>query len=257
MKYINNFDTDYKISWCTGCGNFGILAGLKKTFIDLKLKPYEILITYGVGCHAHMVNYLSCFGVGTLHGRPLPVAQGAKIANKKLTVLSVGGDGDQVGEGTNHLIHACKRNIDVTCLIHNNRVYGLTTGQASPTSPKSYKSKTTPDGVVEDPINPLSLALVAGASFVARAFTGDVDGLSKILKQAINHKGLAVVEILQPCVTFNYINTYSWYKDRVYNLSKSYNFKNKELALKTITATQSKIPLGVFYKQLRPIFSEI
>ena len=252
---INKFNTDSKITWCPGCGNFNILNAYKNAFSKLKLKPYQILMTYGIGCHGHMVNYLSTFGIETLHGRPLPVAQGVKIANNNLNVISVGGDGDQIGEGGNHLIHAARRNVDITCIIHDNAVYALTTGQASPTSEKSYVSKTTPKGVLLNPMNPLTIAIASDASFVARGFANDIKELTDIITKAIKHKGFSFVEILQPCVTFNYINTYSWYKDRVYYLNRSYPCEDKTLAIKKSLEFSNKIPLGVLYKKTRPVFN--
>lgn len=254
MININKFNTNQKITWCPGCGNFGIWTALKQALVKLKLKPSNILITYGIGCHGHMVNYMSTFGFEGLHGRALPVAQGAKIANKDLTVISVAGDGDQLAEGGNHLIHASKRNVNITSIIHDNQVYGLTVGQTSPTSQKSYKSRSTPEGSIEDPISPLALAISSGASFVARGFSGDINHLTNLFVSAIKHRGFSLVDVFQPCVTFNYINTYSWFHKYIYKLSNSHNTADKISALRKALVPSKKIPIGIFYKKQRPIF---
>lgn len=251
---VDKFDTNKKKVWCPGCGNFGINTAIKQAFVKLGLEPSDILITYGIGCHGHMTNYLTAYEFEGLHGRALPLAQGVKLANKNLSVIAMAGDGDQLSEGGNHLIHAARRNIDITCIIHDNQVYGLTVGQASPTSQKSYKSRSTPEGAVEEPINPLALAIASGASFAARGFAGDVAHLTGLFAAAIKHKGFAVVDVLQPCVSFNYINTYSWFQKRVYKLGKNHNVTDKMAALKKALQPLKKIPLGVFYKKQKPIF---
>ena len=198
MANIDKFKTNSEITWCPGCGNFGIFLALKQAFLKLGLNPSDILVVYGIGCHGHMVNYLKTFGFEGLHGRALPVAQGAKLANKNLTVIAIAGDGDQLGEGGNHFLHAGRRNIDITCIIRNNQIYSLTVGQASPTSEKGFKSKSTPLGVIDEPLNPVALAISAGAGFVSRGFSGDVNYLTDLFVQAIEHKGFSVVDVLQP-----------------------------------------------------------
>lgn len=257
MAKIDNFQTPYKITWCPGCGNFAILQALKNAFLELGLEPDNILAVYGIGCHGHMVNYLKTYGFESIHGRALPIATGAKIANKNLNVIAIVGDGDQLGEGGNHLIHAARRNIDITCIIHNNQLYALTVDQASPTSQTGFKTRSTPEGVIDEPLNPLSLAIASGASFVARSFAGRISHLTKIIVEGIKHRGFSLIDVLQPCVTFNYLNTYSWFYQRVYDISEQgHNPQDKILAFKKALEWGDKIPIGIFYKEDRPIFEE-
>ena len=256
MATPDEFNCHNKITWCLGCGNFGILQALKNAFLKLGLKPSDILIVYGIGCHGHMVNYLRTYGFEGLHGRALPLAIGAKIANKDLVVVAIAGDGDQLGEGGNHLIHAARRNHDITCIIHDNQIYALTVGQASPTSDKGMKTKTTPEGVFEGPVNPLSLAIAASASFVAQGFAGNVNHLTEILIEGIKHRGFSLINVLQPCVTLNYLNTYSWFYQRVYQIDeKNHQLEDRIEAMKKAWE-EGKIPLGIIYKKERPIFEE-
>ena len=256
MKEPGQFRTSNEIIWCKGCGNFGILESLQKAFQKLELKPNEIFAVYGIGCHSHMANYLRVNSFEGLHGRAIPIATGAKIANKSLKVLAIAGDGDQLGEGGNHLIHASRRNPDIKCILHNNQLYSLTVGQASPTSDFKTKTKSTPEGVFDLPLNPLALAIASGAGFVARGFAGNVPQLTKIFIQALKHKGFALIDVLQPCVTLNYFNTASWYKERIYELEKDYNPQDKVLAFKRALEWGEKIPTGIFYKEKRPTLEE-
>ncbi|PIP18381.1 MAG: 2-oxoacid ferredoxin oxidoreductase [Parcubacteria group bacterium CG23_combo_of_CG06-09_8_20_14_all_35_6] len=248
----NEFRTQAKIIWCQGCGNFGILTALENAFKKLGLSSNQIAAVYGIGCHGHMANYLKVYNFEGIHGRALPIASGIKIANKKLKVISIVGDGDQLGEGANHLVHASKRNSDITCLIHNNQIYSLTVGQASPTSEKGIKTKTTPQGVVDQQLNPLALAIASGATFVARSFAGDIPYLTEVLVQAINHKGFSLVDILQPCISLNHINTFTWYRERIYKLEETkYSPNDKNLAFAKSLEWGEKIPIGVFYREQR------
>lgn len=256
MKEPSQFRTLNEIIWCKGCGNFGILAALENAFTKLGLKPNEIFAVYGIGCHGHMANYLKVYNFEGIHGRALPLATGVKIANKNLKVLAIAGDGDQLGEGGNHLIHASRRNPDIKCILHNNQLYSLTVGQASPTSDLQIKTKSTPEGVFDLPLNPLALAIASGAGFVARGFAGDIPQLTEIFIQALKHKGFALVDVLQPCATLNYFNTASWYKERIYELEKDYNPQDKVLAFRRSLEWGDKIPTGVFYKQERPTLED-
>ncbi len=254
---MSNYRTEAKIIWCQGCGNFGILTALENAFKKLNLNPNQVTAVYGIGCHSHMANYLKVYNFEGIHGRTLPIATGVKIANKNLNVLAIAGDGDQLGEGANHLVHASRKNPDITCLIHNNQIYSLTVGQASPTSEKGIKTKTTPQGVVDQQLNPLALAIASGASFVARSFSGDILHLTKILIEAINHKGFSLVDILQPCVTLNYLNTFAWYRERIYRLEETgYLPNDKNLAFAKAQEWGEKIPTGVFYKEKRPTLED-
>ncbi len=244
-------------TWCPGCGNFGILNALKRALIELGIKPHQVLMTSGIGQAGKLPHYTKCNVFNSLHGRPIPPAIGAKIANPELTVIAVSGDGDAYGEGGNHFIHAMRRNHDITYLVHNNQVYGLTKGQASPTSDAGFVTKTTPYGAAT-PINPIALAIVAGASFVGRGFAGDVGHLSSLIKLGIAHRGFALIDILQPCVSFNYRNTFSWYRERVYRLAEEtgYDPDNKMAALDKSLEWGERIPIGVIYRQEIPTFEE-
>ena len=242
-------------AWCPGCGNFGILAAVKKTLVELNLDPHNILLVSGIGQAGKLPHYTKGNVFNSLHGRPLPPAIGAKLANRELTVIAISGDGDGYGEGGNHFIHAARRNHDITYLVHNNQIYGLTKGQTSPTSDIGFVTKTTPQGA-PPPINPITLAIAAGASFVARAFAGDIDYLSRIIKQGINHRGFALIDILQPCVSFNHKNTYQWYKERVYKLELEGNYdpSDKNAAFKKAQEWGENIPIGVFLQEDRPTY---
>ena len=207
-------------AWCPGCGNFNILKCLKESFVELDLCPERIMMVSGIGQGAKMPHYTKCNTFNGLHGRTLPVATGIKLVNGDLTVIAVAGDGDCYGEGGNHLIHTIRKNPDITMIVCNNQIYGLTKGQASPTSAKGTISKIQPSGSTAEPMNPLSLAIALDCSFVARGFAGNMEQLKKLIKEAIKHKGFSLLDILQPCISFNKINTYSWYKERVYDIEK-------------------------------------
>jgi 2-oxoglutarate ferredoxin oxidoreductase subunit beta len=244
-----------KPAWCPGCGNFGILRAVNKAIEGLKLEPWQVLMVSGIGQASKLPHYTKANVFNSLHGRAVPPAIGAKLANRELVVIAMGGDGDNYGEGGNHFIHAARRNHDITLLVHDNQVYGLTKGQASPTSDEGYISKTTPYGA-SPPLNPVLTAIAAGASFVARGFAGDIDHLAGLITAAIRHKGFALVDILQPCVTFNHTNTFQWYKQRVYPLGDSYNPDNKLAALEKAQEWGDKIPTGIFFREERPTYEE-
>jgi 2-oxoglutarate/2-oxoacid ferredoxin oxidoreductase subunit beta len=244
-------------AWCPGCGNFGILTAVKKALVDLNLKPHQVLIVSGIGQAGKFPHYLKCNTLNGLHGRTLPAAAGAKLANPELTVIAEGGDGDGYGEGGNHFIHAMVRNVNITYLVHDNQVYGLTKGQASPTSDRGFVTKTTPSGAWQ-PLNPLALAIAAGASFVARSYAADTEHLSGMIAQAIRHKGFAFIDIFQPCVTFNHVNTYQFYQNHLYKLEndKSYDPSDRVAAFKKSLEGGDKLPIGLFYQCNRPVFEE-
>ncbi len=253
----SDFNTSRRPTWCTGCGNFAIWNAMKKTFVKLSLYPHQILIVYGIGCSGNGVNFLKSYSFHSLHGRTLPVATGAKIASHKMAVIAVSGDGDGMGIGGNHFIHTCRRNINITNIMHDNRVYGLTTGQTSPTSNSGFRSRSTPSGVLEMPVNPVSLALAAGATFVARGFSGDIAQLGEIMRKAIKHRGFSFVDVLQPCVTFNRVNTYDYYREKIYKIEdiKNYDRTDLEHAFKR-TIEEERLPTGIFYKVQRPIYED-
>jgi 2-oxoglutarate/2-oxoacid ferredoxin oxidoreductase subunit beta len=243
-------------AWCPGCGNFGILRAVNKALTDLSIAPWEVLMVSGIGQAGKLPHYTRANIFNSLHGRPLPPAEGAKIANRKLKVIAFSGDGDAYGEGGNHFIHAIRRNHEITYLVHDNQVYGLTKGQSSPTSDAGFISKTSPTGAAQ-PIAPLALAIAAGVSFAARGFAGDPDDLAELIKLGIGHKGFALIEILQPCVTFNKTNTFAWYKQRIYKLGSDYDPQNRAAALEKAFEWGPKIPTGVIYRAPRATMEDI
>jgi 2-oxoglutarate ferredoxin oxidoreductase subunit beta len=244
-------------AWCPGCGNFGILKALNKALVELEIEPHRVLLVSGIGQAGKLPHYTRGNVFNSLHGRPVPPAIGAKIANPELVVIAISGDGDGYGEGGNHFIHAVRRNHNITYLVHNNQVYGLTKGQASPTSDAGFVTKTTPYGAA-NPVNPVALAIVSGASFVARGFAGDAEHLANLIKQGITHRGFSLIDILQHCVSFNHINTFQWYRERVYKLDdeKSYDPSDKNAALEKALEWVEKIPIGVIYEEDLPVYED-
>ena len=250
--------TDYAGSqpaWCPGCGNFAILNALKKALVELDLEPHRVLMVSGIGQAGKLPHYTRGNVLNVLHGRTLPAAAGAKIANPELTVIAVGGDGDGYGEGGNHFLHSARRNHDITYLVHNNQVYALTKGQASPTSDQGFVTKTTPHGA-STPLNSMAVAIAAGGTFVARGFSGDIDHLVGLIKSGIQHRGFALIDILQPCVSFNHKNTHAWYKERVYKLEAAYRPSDRSAAMEKALEWGERIPIGVIYQQERPTFED-
>ncbi|MBN2591564.1 MAG: hypothetical protein JXA96_16985 [Sedimentisphaerales bacterium] len=237
---------DIDIAWCPGCGNFGILNALKQAMEELKIEPTNLVLVSGIGQAAKIPHYLKTNFFNGLHGRALPPATGIKASNPSLTVIAESGDGDMYGEGGNHFIHTIRRNPNITNIVHDNMVYGLTKGQASPTSRRGFVTPVQVAGVILEPFNPLAVAIALNAGFVARTFIGDKEQTIEIIKQAINYKGYALVDILQPCVTFNKLNTYQWFKDNTYYLEDSYDCHDRNAAFKRATESD-KLPLGIFY----------
>jgi len=253
---MNKFDTKQKITWCPGCLNFSILASVKKALSELGLRREEVVMTTGIGCHGKIFDYVDIGGVYALHGRPIAVAEGIKLGNPKLKVLVFAGDGDTYDEGISHFIHACRYNADITLIVHDNQTFALTTGQATATSQKSYKTKVEPKGEFLKPLNPILLALSAGASFVARANARNIEETTKILIEAIKHKGFSFVETIQPCLQFNldmnqldklmYKVDNKGNKEKAFELAKKWDYNSKT----------GKIPIGIFYQEKRKTFEE-
>ncbi|HSW35709.1 MAG TPA: 2-oxoacid:ferredoxin oxidoreductase subunit beta [Candidatus Limnocylindrales bacterium] len=242
-----------KTAWCPGCGNFAIREALAGALAEIELAPHDVLICSGIGQAAKIPHYIRANGFNGLHGRAVPPALGARIANTKLKVIVASGDGDSYGEGGNHFIHNIRRNPDIAHFVHNNQVYGLTKGQASPTSEPGMKTGVQVGGVAAPALNPLALALVLGAGFVARCFSGEKEHLKKTMIAAINFPGYALVDILQPCIVFNKLNTYAWYKKRVY-FPPIDNAQDWSAAMELSRQWGDQIPLGIFYSQPRPTY---
>jgi len=251
---------DYKgqvPAWCPGCGNFQILSAVKQALVELDIEPWEVLVVSGIGQSGKLPHYMKCHTFNGLHGRTLPVATAAKLANHSMHVIAVAGDGDCYGEGGNHFLHAIRRNPNITLLVHDNQIYGLTKGQASPTTAKGTRTKVQPSGVPAEPLNPLALAISQNCSFVARGFSGDPEYLKELMKAAITHKGFSLLDILQPCVTFNKVNTFKWYRERVYKLEAEYDPYDRMKAFERALEWGEKIPNGIFYKKDKDTLEEM
>lgn len=244
----DTYGYDKNIAWCPGCGDFAIRKALIKALEMQEINPKNLVLISGIGQAAKMPQYIQSHYFNGLHGRGLPLAAGIKSVNPNLTVIAIGGDGDMYGEGGNHFIHNVRRNIDVTHVVHNNMIYGLTKGQASPTSLMGMNTSLQVKGVINQPLNPLSLALCLGATFVGRCFSSDIEKTATILKKAMEHKGYALVDIFQPCVSFNKFNTHQWYRDNSYYLDDSHDASSLDKALKVAMET-SPYPLGILYQK--------
>jgi 2-oxoglutarate ferredoxin oxidoreductase subunit beta len=253
---INDFKSSEPMAWCPRCGNFGILTSLKRALVKLGRQPKDILLVSGIGQAAKMPHYVKANCFNGLHGRALPAAFGAKTANNDLTVIVTTGDGDCYGEGGNHLIHNIRRNPDITVIVSDNQVYGLTKGQASPTTDECTVTKIQTAGVILEHLSPLALALSVGAGFVARGFAWDTDHLADLIFSGINYKGFALIDVLQPCVTFNKKNTYDWYSHRVYKLDSSYKPADIGIAFQKSLEWGDRIPIGILYNVSKPTYDQ-
>lgn len=268
MTAFKDLEITYdKPNWCLGCGDFGIWVSLKNAIVQLNLNPWEVVLVSGIGCSSKLPYWVKTYGFNGLHGRPMPVAEGLKLANHGLRVIVIGGDGDQYGEGGNHLIHAARRNVNLTLIVHNNQIYGLTTGQYSPTTDIGQKNKASPTPIMDAPVNPLSLALSAGATFVARGFAGDNKQETELIVKGIQHKGFAIIDTMQPCVTFNHKNTFAWFYERIYKVEevdhdpkdKAKAFaKAEEWPLRRLLkkGEKERIPIGLIYQEDRPTWED-
>lgn len=237
--------------WCPGCGDFGVLAAVQKALVELQIPNHQIVTISGIGCSSNFPGFIETYGMHTLHGRSLPVATGVKMANHELTVLVTGGDGDGFGIGGNHFTHTIRKNVDLTYIVMDNQIYGLTTGQTSPTSRIGMKTKSAPYGNIESPINPISMALAAGATFVARGFSGEQKHLTELIRQAIQHKGFSFLDVFSPCVTYNKDNTFQWFRPRVKKLEDQagHDASNWLAAMEKSTMWGDEIPIGKFFER--------
>jgi 2-oxoglutarate ferredoxin oxidoreductase subunit beta len=257
MVTLDDLRTPKTNTWCPGCGNFGILMAFKKALIESGIEREDAMLVSGIGCHGKMVNYVNINGFHGIHGRVLPLATGIKLANSRLNVVGFAGDADQYNEGWGHFAHAIRQNIDMTLIVHDNMVLGLTTGQATSTSQQGFKSKSTPFGVIPPMLNPIAHALVSNGTFVARGFSVDMLHLKGLMVEAIRHRGFAFIDVFQPCVTFNYLNTYDWFLQRVYKLEEeNHDVTNRKKALEKALEWGDQIPIGIFYKKERPIYRD-
>lgn len=255
---LKALEADVHPDWCPGCGDFGVLKSLKEAIVELGIPPHKVLVVSGIGCSSNLPGFIRAYGVHSLHGRAVPVATGAALANHDLHVVAVGGDGDGFGIGIGHFIHAMRRNLNLTYIVMDNEIYGLTTGQASPTTTEGHKTKSTPRGNVEKPIQPLALAIASGATYVARGFSGEQKQLTKLVTGAITHRGFSLVDVFSPCVTFNMVNSYPWFKERVYKLEddKGYDPSDLMAAMEKSLEWGSRIPIGLLYKHEKPTYED-
>jgi len=246
-----NFKGRVEPDWCPGCGDYGVLPAVQKALVELQIPQHEVATISGIGCSSNFPGFIETYGMHTLHGRSIPVATGVKMANHALTVLVTGGDGDGFGIGCGHFVHAMRRNVDLTYMVMDNQIYGLTTGQTSPTSRLAMKTKTTPFGNVERPVNPLALALAAGATYVARGFSAEQKHLTELIKNAIQHKGFSFLDIFSPCVTYNHDNTVQWFRPRVKKLedNPAYDPSDWNAAMEKSQLWGDEIPIGKFYER--------
>ncbi len=248
---LKDYESAFKPTWCPGCGNFSQYRGIRQALIKLNIPPENVVVTSGIGCSSHMPNFLRVYGFQTLHGRGIPCATGVRLANPKLTVIVYGGDGDIYGIGGNHFLHACRRNVDIKVFVSNNFIYGLTTGQASCTTPVGTITKSTPRGAIENALNPVAVAISAGATFVARGFSGDLKHLEEIMVKAMEHRGFAFIDILSPCPTFNRDQTFEYFRERIYKLDETeHDITDFHGALDYANDrfNRGKIPIGIFYQ---------
>ena len=250
MVTRQDFDTDVRPTWCRGCGNYGILNAIKMALAERSIAPHEAFIVTGIGCGSKLPHYMKVTGYHTLHGRSVAVATGARLANHGLRVLTVHGDGDGYGEGLSHFLNAARRNINITDIVQDNRIYGLTKGQYSPTSETGKRTPTSPAGSIDRPVNPLALAITAGATFVSRGYSGELKHLAWLIGQALEHPGYALVDVLQPCVTWNRSYAYDFYRDRVYQLEESpgYDASDRSAAWGRAQEWGERIPIGIFFR---------
>jgi 2-oxoglutarate ferredoxin oxidoreductase subunit beta len=259
MPDIAAFETPNPPTWCPGCGNHSLWKALRTAYSELGMEFEDFAVVWGIGCHGNGADFTRAQGFHALHGRALPAATGLALSNPELKVVVEMGDGDCYGLGLGHFVHTARRNLDLTAIVHDNQIYGLTAGQVSPTSDHGMKTVSTPAGVLEDPVNPIGVALAERATFVARAFTGEVPHMTDLFKQAIQHKGFALVDVFQPCVTFNKVNTFAWFRERIYKLEdEDWDPTDLEAALalsmssfheSACTPETCRLPIGVFYRE--------
>jgi 2-oxoglutarate ferredoxin oxidoreductase subunit beta len=249
MATVKDFRNELRPNWCPGCGDFSVQASIQRTLASMGKEPHEVALISGIGCSGRISGYVNTYGFHGVHGRSLPTAQGVKLANRDLTVLASGGDGDGFGIGLNHFMHAVRRNIDITYIVMDNQIYGLTKGQHSPTSAHGFTAKTTPTGNIENALVPTQIALAAGIGYLAQGFSSDVNQLCSLIEQGINYKGFALINVFSPCVTYNKINTYDFFRENVHNLDKveGYDPTDRSVAMKAI-ADSNGLCTGLIFK---------
>lgn len=259
MATFKDFRNNVKPNWCPGCGDFSVQAAIQRAAANVGLEPEQLAVISGIGCSGRISGYINAYGLHGIHGRALPIAQGVKLANRELTVIAAGGDGDGFAIGMGHTIHAIRRNLDITYIVMDNQIYGLTKGQTSPRSAEGFKTKSTPEGSIEHTLSPLEIALSAGATFVAQSFSSDLKQLTSLIEQGIQHKGFAMINVFSPCVTFNKVNTYDWFKDNIVNLEQfpDYDPSNRVAAMNKIMETNGMLTGLIYQDKTRKSYEDL
>ncbi|WP_243386944.1 2-oxoacid:ferredoxin oxidoreductase subunit beta [Bacillus kexueae] len=259
MATFKDFRNNVKPNWCPGCGDFSVQAAIQRAAANVGLEPHELAVISGIGCSGRISGYINSYGFHGIHGRALPIAQGVKMANKELTVIASGGDGDGFAIGMGHTIHSIRRNIDITYIVMDNQIYGLTKGQTSPRSEVGFKTKSTPKGSIESPLSVIEMALTAGATFVAQSFSTDLKDLTSLIEQGINHKGFSFINVFSPCVTYNKINTYDWFKENLTKLSdvEGYDPANRAQAMQTVMEHNGLVTGLIYQNTEQPSYQEL
>jgi len=259
MGTFKDFRNNVKPNWCPGCGDFSVQAAIQRAAANVGIEPTDLAVISGIGCSGRISGYIHSYGFHGIHGRALPIAQGLKMANRDLNVIASGGDGDGFAIGMGHTIHAIRRNIDITYIVMDNQIYGLTKGQTSPRSAAGFKTKSTPGGAIEPSLAPLEMALTTGATFVAQGFSSDIKELTSIIEAGINHKGFSFINVFSPCVTYNKINTYDWFKEHITKLSnvEGYDPANRSQAMATLMEHESLVTGIIYQNSEQPSYQEL
>lgn len=259
MATFKEFRNNIKPNWCPGCGDFSIQAAIQRAAANVGLEPENLAVVSGIGCSGRISGYINAYGLHGIHGRALPIAQGLKMANRELTVIASGGDGDGFAIGMGHTVHAIRRNINVTYIVMDNQIYGLTKGQTSPRSAEGFKTKSTPDGSIESTLSPLEIALSAGATFVAQSFSSDLKQLTTLIEEGIKHEGFSLINVFSPCVTFNKINTYDWFKEHIVNLDSipEYDSSNRIQAMTKLMETGGMLTGLIYQDKTRKSYEDM
>jgi 2-oxoglutarate ferredoxin oxidoreductase subunit beta len=259
MATFKEFRNNVKPNWCPGCGDFSVQAAIQRAAANVGLEPEQLAVVSGIGCSGRISGYINAYGLHGIHGRSLPIAQGVKLANRELTVIASGGDGDGFAIGMGHTVHAIRRNLDVTYIVMDNQIYGLTKGQTSPRSAEGFKTKSTPEGSIESTLSPLEIALSAGATFVAQSFSSDLKQLTTLIEEGLKHKGFSLINVFSPCVTFNKVNTYDWFKENIVNLEQfpDYDPSNRIAAMTKIMETNGMVTGLIYQNKERKAYDEL
>ncbi|WP_110112757.1 2-oxoacid:ferredoxin oxidoreductase subunit beta [Bacillus sp. CGMCC 1.16541] len=259
MATFKDFRNNVKPNWCPGCGDFSVQAAIQRAAANIGLEPHDLAVVSGIGCSGRISGYINSYGFHGIHGRALPIAQGVKMANRDLTVIASGGDGDGFAIGMGHTVHSIRRNIDITYIVMDNQIYGLTKGQTSPRSDVGFKTKSTPQGSVESALSVMELALTAGATFVAQSFSTDLKELTSLIEQGINHKGFSLINVFSPCVTYNKVNTYDWFKENLTKLStiEGYDPHNRVQAMQTLMEHNGLVSGLIYHNKDQKSYQEL